>query len=119
MSYLNEKFDELFHDTHKKLNELLYEIIKHYGEKMDDEWWYLSTLELRLFYDGEQTKVKEYEFIVNEDDVNEPEWEEDSSGNFKRHIITTKNEYLEKIDEYIFEKQNLDKKVMILTEILE
>ena len=63
--------------------------------------------------------MKEYEYIVNEDDGNEPEWEEDSLGNFKRHIISTKIEYLEKIDEFYFEKQSLDKKINILTTILE
>ena len=123
MLNLNKEFDELFQDIHKKLNNLLYKTIKEYGEKLYDEWnnecWYLDTLELRLYYNGEETKVIEYEYIVNEDDGNEPEWEEDSSGNFKRHIITTKNEYLEKVEEYIFEKLSLDKKIIILTAILE
>ena len=124
MSDLNKEFDELFHDTHKKLNELLYKTIKEYGEKLYDEWnnecWYLDTLELQLFYNGKETKVIEYEYVVNEaEDDEEKEWEENSLGNFKRHITIIKDEYLEKVDEYIFEKQNLDKKIMILTTILE
>lgn len=138
MSDLNKEFDKLFHNSHKKLNEFLYKVIKEYGEKLYDEWnnecWYIDALELRLFYDGEQTKVIEYEYIFQGEDLSdeylenigdyindipeEQKWKEDEHGNFHRTVINKCDEYLDKIDEYIFEKQSLDKKINVIMEIL-